>query len=207
MMGTVEQVVRMLERVVVAAERMAAAKEEIAAALAERSAGTSTVSGVERDPDPSVCPPPTTETCESEPDPGTAALPPDDVDALTREDIKAELRKLGVPFGERQATTTLTRLLQEAEQRGVAKAPVCVACGDSGVNSKGGTCVCQSQTVPASTPEISYDDLLTACKAYADVNGTDSIRKILNTIGGAATLGSILKENYPAVMAAVKRGR
>lgn len=137
-----------------------------------------------------------------------------------RDQVKAELKAMGVAYNNKCATKTLVKLLEEEKAKAaevLAKAeevvqpstqtaaPNCVACGDTGKNSQGGPCVCQHQAAPAPAPQVSPSGMITldmvmeqAKRLAAHIGGQDGIKKVEEIVAqfGVTKISEVPADRY-----------
>ena len=106
-------------------------------------------------------------------------------EAAKREQIKADLRLLGVAFKESARTSTLMKMLDDKLASVAPK-------GDGG------------QDTPPESAAVSCDDVRAALRALSVAKGKDAALEVLHTVGMAEKLSAVTEERYALIVAACK---
>lgn len=118
----------------------------------------------------------------------------DDADHLKRENLKCDLRALGVPFKDSARTGTLQKLLDdklasmphpETEDAAVIEPPQ--ECSD-----------------PKNEAPVTRDDVRMALIGLSAAKGKDAALAMLRKVGGAEKLSDVAEDRYAAIVKACK---
>ena len=117
-------------------------------------------------------------------------------EAAKREQIKADLRLLGVAFKDSARTSTLMKMLDDklasVAPKGDGGQDTAAPTGDGG------------QDTPPESAAVSCDDVRAALRALSVAKGKDAALEVLHTVGMAEKLSDVAEERYLAIVAACK---
>ena len=127
----------------------------------------------------------------------------DDADHLKRENLKCDLRALGVPFKDSARTGTLQKLLDDK----LASMPHPEAMGSA--EGETPTETEQPEETPTETeqPEetpVTRDDVRMALIELSAAKGKDAALAMLRKVGGAEKLSDVAEDRYAAIVKACK---
>ena len=166
--------------------RIASALEQIAQAMASPSqitAGEPHPEGTESRPLPT--------DIDSQ---ATQAGNADDADHLKRENLKRDLRLLGVAFKDSVRTSTLQKLLDDK----LAELPHPETEGDAAAEPP------QETEEPVGAETATRDDVRMALIELSAAKGKDAALAMLRKVGGAEKLSDVAEDRYAAIVKACK---
>ena len=118
----------------------------------------------------------------------------DDADHLKRENLKCDLRALGVPFKDSARTGTLQKLLDDK----LASMPHPETEGDAVTEPP------QETEEPGSGAPATRDDVRMALIELSAAKGKDAALAMLRKVGGAEKLSDVAEDRYAAIVKACK---
>lgn len=121
----------------------------------------------------------------------------DDADHLKRENLKCDLRALGVPFKDSARTGTLQKLLDDK----LASMPHPETEGDAVAEPP------QETEEPVGAETATRDDVRMALIELSAAKGKDAALAMLRKVGGAEKLSDVAEDRYAAIVKACKEQR
>ena len=118
----------------------------------------------------------------------------DDADHLKRENLKHDLRALGVPFKDSARTGTLQKLLDDK----LAELPHTETEGDAGIEPP------QEIEEPVGAETATRDDVRMALIELSAAKGKDAALAMLRKVGGAEKLSDVAEDRYAELTKACK---
>jgi hypothetical protein len=118
----------------------------------------------------------------------------DDADHLTRENLKRDLRALGVPFKDSARTSTLQKLLDDK----LAALP------HSETEDAPKDATPQETEEPMNDTPVTRDDVRMALIELSAAKGKDAALAMLRKVGGAEKLSDVAEDRYAAIVKACK---
>ena len=118
----------------------------------------------------------------------------DDADHLKRENLKCDLRALGVPFKDSARTGTLQKLLDDK----LASMPHPETEGDAAAEPP------QETEEPVGAETATRDDVRMALIELSAAKGKDAALAMLRKVGGAEKLSDVAEDRYAAIVKACK---
>ena len=118
----------------------------------------------------------------------------DDADHLKRENLKHDLRALGVPFKDSARTGTLQKLLDDK----LASMPHPETEGDAAAEPP------QETEEPVGAETATRDDARMALIGLSAAKGKDAALAMLRKVGGAEKLSDVAEDRYAAIVKACK---
>ena len=118
----------------------------------------------------------------------------DDADHLKRENLKCDLRALGVPFKDSARTGTLQKLLDDK----LASMP-----HPEAMDATEGETPKETEE-PGSEAPVTRDDVRMALIELSAAKGKDAALAMLRKVGGAEKLSDVAEDRYAAIVKACK---
>ena len=118
----------------------------------------------------------------------------DDADHLKRENLKCDLRALGVPFKDSARTGTLQKMLDDK----LAELPHPETEGDAAAEPP------QETEEPVGAETATRDDVRMALIELSAAKGKDAALAMLRKVGGAEKLSDVAEDRYAAIVKACK---
>ena len=128
----------------------------------------------------------------------------DDADPLKRENLKCDLRALGVPFKDSARTGTLQKLLDDKLASMPHPEAMDATEGETPKETEEPKETPKETEEPGSEAPVTRDDVRMALIELSAAKGKEAALAMLRKVGGAEKLSDVAEERYLAIVAACK---